>query len=187
MIRNPLRTVVLVGLCSAGLPGMLHAHAVVFPKRSTPGAYEKYVLRVPNERDLPTTRVELVFPSGVRVVSFGDVPGWALQVVTDSAKHVTAAVWTGTLGVERFVEFPFVAVNPEGRADLVWPAYQTYASGEQVRWTGPEGSEHPASATAIRRVANPIGILAAALSILALVLSLFAAVRARRATEPRPA
>lgn len=34
----------------------------------------QYVLRVPNERDVPTVRVELHFPAGLRVVSFGDVP-----------------------------------------------------------------------------------------------------------------
>ena len=35
------------------------AHAVVYPKASTTGAYERYVIRVPNERKVPTTRVEI--------------------------------------------------------------------------------------------------------------------------------
>src|SRR5690348_18036065 len=30
-------------------------------------AYEKYVLRVPNEKGVPTTRVEIRFPSDIRV------------------------------------------------------------------------------------------------------------------------
>ena len=54
------------------------------------GAYEKYVLRVPNERDVPTNKVEIRFPEGLRVVSFGEVPGWKLQVLTDSVQNITA-------------------------------------------------------------------------------------------------
>ena len=38
------------------------ARAVVFPTTSTPGAYEKYSLRIINERDVPTLRVEIHLP-----------------------------------------------------------------------------------------------------------------------------
>ena len=141
---------VLVPLAAAALlalPTAALAHAVVYPKRAEPGAYERYLLRVPNERGVPTQRVEIVFPAGVRVVSFGDVPGWTLEVKKDSSGAVTGAVWTGTLPPERFVELPFVAVNPKSDARLVWPVTQTYANGERVDWTGPEGSKTPASAT----------------------------------------
>jgi uncharacterized protein YcnI len=132
------------------VPAVAAAHAVVFPKRSTPGAYEKYVLRVPNEKGAATTRVELRFPADVRVVSFADVPGWTLETLTDSAGKVVGAVWTGTLPPKRFVELPFVAVNPKGDARLVWPAFQTYADGERVEWTGTDpDAKTPASATEI--------------------------------------
>ena len=47
------------------LPTLSWAHAVVFPRQSAPGAYEKYVLRVPNEKAVATTKVELRFPAGV--------------------------------------------------------------------------------------------------------------------------
>jgi uncharacterized protein YcnI len=125
------------------------AHAVVFPKESAPGAYEKYVLRVPNEKGVATTRIEIRFPSDIRVVSFADVAGWKLQTITDSAKRIIGAVWTGTLPPERFVELPFVAVNPKSSATLRWPVFQTYADGDRVQWTGPEDDKHPASSTLI--------------------------------------
>jgi uncharacterized protein YcnI len=141
-------TLVLLG--ALAIPSIVLAHAVVFPKSSTPGAYEKYVLRVPNERDVPTVRVELHFPVGLRVVSFGDVPGWKLQVLTDTAQQITGAVWTGTLPTDRFVEFPFVAVNPKDSSSLSWPTYQTYSSGERVEWTSPDtASKTPVSSTLI--------------------------------------
>ena len=132
------------------IPSVALAHAVVFPKTSTPGAYEKYVLRVPNERDVPTNRIELRFPPGVRVVSFADVAGWNLQVLRDTAQHITGAVWTGVLPKERFVEFPFVAVNPTDSVTLTWPTIQTYQGGEVVNWTDPDtASKSPVSSTLV--------------------------------------
>lgn len=159
--RDPLRHVALVaGLAiTVGLvPTLSWAHAVVFPRQSTPGAYEKYVLRVPNEKAVATTKVELRVPAGVRVTSFADVPGWKLEVVTDSANAITAAIWTGTLPPQRFVEFPFVAVNPKTDGRIEWPAFQTYADGERVEWTGPQDSKSPASVTMIAAVAAPSAV-----------------------------
>ena len=131
------------------VPAIAFGHAVVFPKTSTLGSYERYVLRVPNEKTTATTRVEIHFSPDVRVTAFEDVPGWQLEVLTDSAKRTIGAVWTGTLAPERFVEFPFMAANPKAAAKLTWPTYQTYADGMKVEWTGEEGSKTPASATTI--------------------------------------
>src|ERR1044072_5604780 len=134
------------------VPSIALAHAVVFTKVSAPGAYEKYVVRVPNERDVPTTRVELRFPPGLRVVSFGDVAGWNLQILRDSSQHITGAVWTGVLPKERFIEFTFIAVNPTDSARLTWPTIQTYQGGEVVNWTDPDTTaKTPVSATTIAK------------------------------------
>ena len=142
-------SLVLAALVLVVAPAIALAHAVVFPKTSTTGAYEKYVLRVPNEKAAATVRVEIRFPAEARVTSFGDVAGWQLEVLTDSAKRIVGAVWTGSLPPQRFVEFPFVAANPKSATRLVWPAIQTYADGERVEWTGAEGTKTPASATVI--------------------------------------
>lgn len=125
------------------------AHAVVFPKKAAPKSYEKYVLRVPNERDVPTSRVEIRFPPALRIVSFGDVSGWQMEVQRDSAGGIVGAVWTGSLPPERFIEFPFVAVNPASGATVTWPTVQTYATGERVEWTGSAESRNPVSSTVI--------------------------------------
>jgi uncharacterized protein YcnI len=164
-------------------PAMAHAHAVVLPKNSAPGAYEKYVLRVPNEKGVPTTRIEIRFPSNIKVVSFSDVDGWTLEQIRDSSNAIIGAVWTGSLAPERFVEFPFVAVNPKETATLTWPVFQTYTDNERVAWTGPEGSEKPASSTAIAPATpNGPGRLSLYLSIVAVVLSLMSLGLALRRT-----
>ena len=168
-------------LCAVVAPTAALAHAVVYPKTSTTGAYEKYVLRVPNERDVPTLRVEIRFPSELRVVSFSDVSGWQLEILRDSAQRITGAVWTGVLPRERFVEFPFVAVNPREATTVTWPTYQIYQGGERVEWTGPENSKTPASSTGIgesstlgTRLLTPLylSIVAVLLSLISLGIAL---------------
>ena len=153
--RLILAAVAAVASAVAVLPTLSWAHAVVFPKTSTTGAYEKYVLRVPNEKAVATTKVEIHFPAGLRVTSFADVAGWKLEVLTDSAKAIVGAIWTGNLPPQRFAEFPFVAANPKTDTKLEWPAYQTYADGEKVEWTGPEGSKSPASVTTVAAAPAP--------------------------------
>ena len=160
------------------LPVALGAHAVVQPAEAPPGAYQHYVLRVPTEREVPTTRVEIRFPSAVTVVSFADVPGWQLEVMTDSAGRIVGAAWTGTLPPQRFVEFPFIAVNPREDVTIAWPVTQTYTSGEVVEWAGPEGSDTPASVTRVTASANEwpasawLGVAGLAIALLALGLAL---------------
>lgn len=166
-------------------PSIVFAHAVVLPKTSTPGAYEKYVLRVPNERDVPTLKVEIRFPEALRVVSLGEVPGWKLQVLTDSIQRITGAVWTGVLPKERFVEFPFFAVNPKDSTTLTWPTYQTYEGGERVEWTGPDSSYTPVSSTLVSNPAVvPIRVSRTSLYI-SLIALLFALTALGVALRPR--
>lgn len=158
-------------------PATLGAHAVVYPAEAPAGAYQRYVLRVPTEREVPTTRVEIRFPAAVTVVSFADVPGWELEVATDSAGRIVGAAWTGTLPPQRFVEFPFVAVNPRADVTIVWPVTQTYAGGEVVEWAGPEESETPASVTRVTAgdgwpASAWLGIASLAIALAALGLAL---------------
>ena len=188
-IRIALATLATVVAAAIALPTLSWAHAVVFPRQSTTGSFEKYVLRVPNEKAVATTRVELHFPAGLRVTSFAEVPGWQLEVVTDSAKAITAAIWTGNLPPQRFIEFPFVAANPKTDTKLAWPAYQTYADGERVEWTGPQGSKRPASVTAIgaANAATTDGTATRLVPWVALALAIVSLGLAMRKPEPRPA
>lgn len=143
--------------CAAGAltPAVAHAHVTVWPRSAARGAFERYVVRVPNEKNVPTTRVEMHFPAEVRISSFLEVAGWQLQVLTDSAGKITGAVWTGSLPPKRFIEFPFIGVNPKEGDRVVFPSLQTYEGGEIVQWTGPEGSKTPASVTTLTERLTP--------------------------------
>jgi len=91
-------------------------------------------------------------------------------------------VWTGTLPPKRFVEFPFIGVNPKsGTSRLVWPAFQTYADGEVVQWTGPAGSKRPASTTELTTGGSSAALWVA---IAALVVAIAGLGLALRRPEP---
>jgi uncharacterized protein DUF1775 len=170
------------------VPAVAFAHAVVYPKTSTTAAYERYVLRVPNEKGSATTRIEIRFPAAAEVISFADVPGWSVAPVLDSAQRIIGAIWTGTLPPRRFVELPFMAVNPKTPTQLVWPVIQTYADSERVEWTGSPESKAPASTTDVGasgasmggRTATVIAFAALGLALVALGLSLRPASSAAR-------
>ena len=136
--------------------GAVLGHAVVYPAEAPPGAYQRYTLRVPNERAFPTERVAITFPAGVRVISFDEVNGWALETSSaDEGVTFSGAVWSGTIPVGRFVEFGFIGVNPTEEATLKWDVVQTYQDGTVVEWTGPVDSATPASLTLVRAPVAP--------------------------------
>ena len=188
--RIALTAAAIVLAVAVAIPTLSWAHATVWPRESRTGGFEKYVLRVPNEKGVATTKVEIRFPAGMRVTSFEEVAGWQLEVITDSAKAIVGAVWTGTLPPQRFVEFPFVAANPKTATKIAWPAYQTYADGERVEWTGPEGSKRPASVTTIGAAAAGAASGGGAVRWVpwaALAISLISLGLAMRKPEARPA
>jgi uncharacterized protein YcnI len=169
----------------------LSAHAVVVPAEAPTGAYQRYTLRVPNERDFPTVRVVITFPSGVRVISFDEVPGWALETTAAGEGAYAAAAWSGTIPVGRFVEFGFIGVNPGEPTTLEWDVLQTYADGTEVAWTGPLESSTPASVTNVIAPAEPAeapttsqGPLATWLGGAALVVALLGLGLSLRASKP---
>ncbi|KQL45733.1 hypothetical protein AN963_11815 [Brevibacillus choshinensis] len=136
------------------------AHVNVYPKETTTGAYEKYTVRVPVEKDVNTTKVKLEFPAEVKVSTVQPIPGWTYEFEKDKDGRNTALVWTATAGgikAHEFTEFSFVGANPKEAGSLSWKAYQTYADGEVVEWTGAPDSKTPASVTTIKEGVGEAG------------------------------
>ena len=63
------------------LAGIASAHVTVYPKESTQGSYEKFTVRVPSEKDIPTVKVEVKFPmDAVTVSRFEPKAGWTSEL-----------------------------------------------------------------------------------------------------------
>lgn len=156
MIKNRLRTIaalpagLLIFLSGAGT---IYAHVTVLPKETTQGVYEKFTVRVPTEKDIPTIKVEVKFPAAVSISRFEPMPGWKYDISKDASGAITGVVWTALgegLAATEFGEFDMQGKVADNAKDLSWKAYQTYKDGSVVEWTGAPDSEKPASVTKVK-------------------------------------
>lgn len=146
-----------VALLIAASPAL--AHVTVQPSEAPAGAFFKFVVRVPNERDdARTTEVTVTFPKNLAFVSFQPKDGWDYEVTMkqlDEPIEVSGATidevidtvtWSGgAIRPGEFDEFGFSARVPDDEGVLEFPAEQTYSSGEIVEWTGDPDSDTPAA------------------------------------------
>ena len=126
------------------------AHITIYPTESIYGAREKYTVRVPNEKQVATTRIEGDFPSEVTVYDFEFKTGWKIDFKKDSNGKIIGAVWTGRISPYEFVEFGLLGINPKEGQNLVWNFVQYYEGGNEEEFTGPAGSRLPSPLVTLR-------------------------------------
>jgi uncharacterized protein YcnI len=153
--RNAL---ILAMVTAALLAPSAAAHVTLNPDAVPADSFSRFAVRVPTERGVPTVKVTVRIPEGLTFVSFQPKPGWTRTVqmvklpkpITMEGETVTERVGTvtwsgGSIGPGEFDEFGLSAhvPNSPGR-ELVFPAVQTYAGGEVVRWIGAPDADEPA-------------------------------------------
>lgn len=145
-MRKRLSKVLALVVClSLATTGVARAHVVVSPEEVPAGEYEKMVVTVPTEKEIPTTEVRVEVPEGFVVSGVQPVPGWEHEFEEEGGV-VTAVVWSGgEIGPQEFQEFALQAQTPEEAGEFSWGAIQIYEDGSTAEWTGPEDSEEPAS------------------------------------------
>ncbi len=134
----------LAAFLSLTTTGVASAHVGVSPEEVPAGEYEKLVVTVPTEKEIPTTEVRVEVPEGFVVSGVQPVPGWEHEFEEEGGV-VTAVVWSGgEIGPREFQEFALQAQTPKEAGEFSWGSTQTYEDGSNVEWTGPEDSEEPA-------------------------------------------
>lgn len=131
---------------------VVSAHVVVFPKEVTQGSYEKFTVRVPNEQETNTIKVEVKFPAGVTISRVEAKPGWTYEFKKEKDLN-TSVIWTaaeGGIGTTEFAEFNMQGKVADDAAELSWKAYQTYKDGTVVEWIGAPDADKPASVTKVK-------------------------------------
>jgi periplasmic copper chaperone A len=151
---------IAAALAAGGLlacPAVAGAHVTVQPDTATAGGFTRLDVRVPSERDVATTKVELQLPDGFAEASWEPVPGWKVNVtkaklpqpvktddgeVTEEVEQIT---WSGgSIPPGAFQDFGLSVQIPDKGGKLTFKALQTYADGHVVRWIGPQDSDNPA-------------------------------------------
>src|SRR5699024_7488488 len=110
-------------------------NVTVHPEESSTDAWEKYSVRIPVEKDMNTTEVELKAPEGINIVSVMPKDNWDYELEQDEDENISAITWTATddgIGPNEFVEFYFVAANPSETGEFSWDAFQTYEDDSVV-------------------------------------------------------
>jgi hypothetical protein len=125
------------------------AHVEVLPSTATLNESTQFTVRVPTERDVPTVRVQVLFPPEITVYSFAEPPpGWRMTPLTRPDGRFRGVVYSGgSIGVARYADFTMLG-TPFSAGQALWPSRQTYADGQVKPWTGPPeqpGQEAPES------------------------------------------
>jgi len=145
-IRN-IAPCAIITLLSASV---VFAHVTIWPKESAPGAREKYTMRVPNEKQVNSIRVEGEFPAELKLYDFEFKPGWKIDFKKDDKGNIIGATWTGTLAPYEFIEFGMLGINPKEGTSLVWKFVQYYDNGTKEEFTGPIGSKYPSPVVTLK-------------------------------------
>ncbi len=140
-----LRLVVLSTFLTLAVASVANAHVRVLPEEVPADSFEVFTVRVPTEKDIPTTEIRVEVPEGFTVSRVEPVPGWDYEL-EEEAGVVRAITWSGgEIGETEFRQFDIQGKTPAEPGEYPWNAYQTYEDGEVVEWIGPENSEEPAS------------------------------------------
>jgi periplasmic copper chaperone A len=146
------KVLICFALAAMAFPAAAAAHVTIQPGEWEAGAFAAMVVRVPNERDdAQTTSVSMQFPENVLTARFQahpfcvhEVERQALdQPVEDITERIVSVTWTcdPPIAADGFDEFGMSFQIPEDAQpgdELLFPATQTYSSGEMVRWVDPD-------------------------------------------------
>ncbi|MFN8123825.1 MAG: DUF1775 domain-containing protein [Thermoleophilia bacterium] len=134
-MRRPLACLVSMAALGAGAsPAM--GHIDVVPDRAVQEQALQLTFRVPNEREVPTIRVRVDFPSKFTVYSLGAPPdGWRQKERFAPDGQVVGVVYSGgVVPVGQYRDFTVLA-TPFDAGTAVFRSYQTYADGKTKPWT----------------------------------------------------
>jgi len=54
-------------------------------------------MRVPNEKQVATVRIEGEFPPAIKIYAFEFKPGWKVDLRKNADGQIVGATWTGTI------------------------------------------------------------------------------------------
>jgi uncharacterized protein YcnI len=146
----------LVMLLMFSFASLASAHVTVQPKEVPANSYQVFTVRVPSEKDAATTQVKVAIPDGVDVSRFQPKSDWTYEIEKNADGKITSVTWKASgngLGATEFGDFLMQGKVSADATELVWKAYQTYANGEVVEWTGAADADKPASVTTVTAAA----------------------------------
>jgi uncharacterized protein YcnI len=143
MMRNPL----VIAVAGSLFAQAAFAHVTIWPQQSRAGMAERYTVRVPTERNVPTLSVELEVPAAVTITGVLAPAGFTYETKREG-NRIASITWKQEIKPGEVGEFVFFARNPAA-PQIVWKAHQRYADGQVEDWVGPAGDRRPAPTVAL--------------------------------------
>lgn len=132
------------------------AHVTVRPREASAGAEQRYCIRVPTEKTVPTVGLEVEFSTDLQISAVETPSGWQTATHKDRQGHIVSAIWdNGSIPPKQFLEFGVMARNPDRPVTVSWKAIQKYQDGSEVHWIGRPDAQFPAAMTQVQRAQNP--------------------------------
>ena len=146
------RLIFCIVVIAMAVPASAVAHVTLQPGEQEAGAFATVVLRVPNERDdAETTTVTVQFPESIPSARFKPHPSCEREVereelaepIEELTERIVSVTWTcdPAIPADGFDEFGISLRVPEDAQpgeEILFPAVQTYSSGEEVGWIDPD-------------------------------------------------
>ena len=142
-----IRTVLVIAATALLCADAVLAHVTVWPQQSRAGMAERYTVRVPTERNVPTVSIELDVPAAVTVTGVLAPAGFTYETKREG-NRITSITWKQEIKPGEVGEFVFFARNPAA-SQIVWKAHQRYADGQVEDWVGPAGDRRPAPSVSL--------------------------------------
>lgn len=141
--------------------GIASAHVVVSPQDALQGTFQEFTVRVPNEKNIPTMKVELDIPTDVDISQLNPVSGWKYALIKDTSGKITKITWSKIgdgLAPSEFEKFSIAGLISKSATAINWKAHQIYKDGSIVDWVGNDKSETPAPVTKVNPVPQNVTV-----------------------------
>lgn len=124
--------IITASLCTSSAAS---AHVVVNPNEVVTAKHQTFIVSVPNEKNISTTKLRLIVPDEIATITPTVKSGWTITTEKDQTGKLKSVTWEdGDIPSERRDEFTFSAKTPDEAGDIHWKTYQTYADGTVVAW-----------------------------------------------------
>ncbi|HYT64859.1 MAG TPA: DUF1775 domain-containing protein [Vicinamibacterales bacterium] len=151
-----MRRVLVLTALGLAVPITAFAHVTVNPRTSKPAVEETYSVRVPTEKQVATTSVDLEVPEGV-VVSAVPAADDAKHEEKRRAGRIVMITWTKEIKPRENAVFTFVATNPSAGTEIVWKVHQRYSDGTISDWA--PVTKLTTDAAASQQTSSPAGAI----------------------------
>jgi uncharacterized protein YcnI len=163
-----------VGLACLTAVAPAAAQVSINPATTTPGAWERFAIRVANPSDTPIVAIRVAVPTVITILGVEPADGWAVQLASETRPQ--AISWMATVPQGVFQEFAFLGrvAGDARQATLVLPVTLIRPDGSELAWTASMGSPRPAPRVRIVGTTQLSGSGMVALAGAALVVAILA-------------